>query len=106
VQEQIKITSLCVAPLSEVQHLYNEALVAQKTMQHVRSVVQHAFTFHSQSKKVPSGSRQASHIDHPLRHDAEGAGLNIVSGPRLTSEAPKILAAVQRSAPYDSLEPH
>lgn len=64
-QEQIKIASLCVAPLGEVQHLYNEALVAQKTMQHVRGVAQYAFTFHSQGKKPPSGSRQASHIDHP-----------------------------------------
>lgn len=100
----------CEPPFSDVQHLYNEALVAQKTMQHVRSMhnsIHIPFTEQEVAKWLASGF---SYLVTPLWHDAEGAGLNIVSVPRLLRQRGprKFLqqCCVERSASFDSLEPH
>ena len=96
--EQAEFVSLYGASLSEVQCLYNEALVAQKTMQHVRSVAQQAsHSIRKARRHQVVRVKLLKLLITPLWHEAEGAGLNIVSVPRRSaSEAPKILAAVQR----------
>lgn len=85
----------CEPPFSEVQDRHNEALVIQGTMQHVRSIAQqHPHSIHKTRGRQVARVKLLILITR-LWHDAEGAGLNIVSVPRpCTSEALKILAAL------------
>jgi hypothetical protein len=76
--------------------LYNEAHTAQKSMQHVHSVAQHALSFLvPRSERPPRGSPRIAHLITPLWHDGRGQPVS----------TPSRLKKSWRSASFDSLEP-